>query len=357
VAGICGRLGIDFVGNTFIGKDKTIDLDWQLLTKVFKIPKKEVSFVEDVWVGPSAFGYSLEYYVRGLELGNAVFTEFLGTPDNYKVMDKKVVDMGAGHERFVWLLNGTPTVYDAIYGPVIKNLKKHAEYNKGLFKKYSAIAGSLNMDEVENFENAKAEVAKQLGVPLEKLKKDTEQLEAIYAIADHSKSLLYAITDGQLPSNVGGGYNLRVILRRAQSFIDEYKFPISLIDVCKEHAQYLRKHEPRLAESLDNVEEILKVEEKRFKETRGRALRVIEGLVERKVPITTEKLTELYESNGATPELVREVAATKGMKVEIPGEFYTKVTEKHVQEKEDGGKKMDLTGLPPTRLLFYENDL
>ena len=73
-------------------KDRCIELDWQLLTKVFRIPPEEISFVEDVWLGPAAFGYSLEYYVRGLELGNAVFTEFLGTPENYRQMDRKIIE-------------------------------------------------------------------------------------------------------------------------------------------------------------------------------------------------------------------------------------------------------------------------
>jgi alanyl-tRNA synthetase len=338
-------------------KDECVDIDWRLMTKVFKIPEEEISFVEDVWVGPNAFGYSLEFFVRGLELGNAVFTEFVGTLDSYKTMEPKLIDMGAGHERFVWLSNATPTLYDCSYGPVMKALKKHAEYDPKLFSRYSKLAGTLNMDEVKNFENAKLAVAKELGVPLEKLKEETGQLEALYAIADHTKTLLYAITDGQLPSNVGGGYNLRVVLRRAQSFIDEYKFPISLFEVCKSHAKYLKKHEPRLVENLDGLKEILDVEEKRFKETRGRAVRIIEGLVERKVSLNTEKLTELYESHGVTPELVREVAAAKGVKVEIPGEFYVKVTEKHVIEKPAEEKKVDASGLSPTRLLFYEDRL
>ena len=47
-------------------------------------------------------------------------------------------------------------------------------------------------------------------------------MTGIYSIAEHARSLLFAISDGMLPSNVGGGYNLRVILRRALSFIEEF---------------------------------------------------------------------------------------------------------------------------------------
>ena len=83
-------------------KNECIDLDYGLLTNVFGIPKKEIVFKEDVWVGYGAFGYSLEYYVRGLELGNAVFTQFEGDPTSYKTMNDKIIDMGAGLERFSW---------------------------------------------------------------------------------------------------------------------------------------------------------------------------------------------------------------------------------------------------------------
>ena len=59
-------------------KDRCVELDYRLVTEQFGIPGEEVTFVEDVWVGGGSFGSSLEYFVRGLELGNAVFTEFQG---------------------------------------------------------------------------------------------------------------------------------------------------------------------------------------------------------------------------------------------------------------------------------------
>ena len=59
-------------------KDRCIELDYEMLTNSLGIQSHEIVFVEDVWLGAGAFGYSLEYYVNGLELGNAVFTEFEG---------------------------------------------------------------------------------------------------------------------------------------------------------------------------------------------------------------------------------------------------------------------------------------
>src|SRR5271170_1946327 len=74
--GVSGKHGTSFcmIGQTAIAnkqgywKDRCIDLDFELLTKEFGIPEEEVTFEESVWVGAGAFGYSLEYFVRGLEL-------------------------------------------------------------------------------------------------------------------------------------------------------------------------------------------------------------------------------------------------------------------------------------------------
>ena len=103
-------------------KDECIDLDYRLLTSQFGINKKEIVFVEDVWEGGGSFGSSLEYYVRGLELGNAVFTEFQGELGNHTELEQKVIDMGAGLERFAWITMGTPTAYDCCFGPITQKL-------------------------------------------------------------------------------------------------------------------------------------------------------------------------------------------------------------------------------------------
>jgi len=337
-------------------KDKCIELDFELLTKVFGLKPEHIIFLEDVWLGPNAFGYSLEYFSYGLELGNAVFTEFIGTPENYSHMGYKLIDMGAGLERFTWLTQGTPTCYDAIFGDVIKKLKKLIDYDKKLFEEYSRLAGQLNIDEVGDYNQAKKLIAKQMNVSLEELKKTTEPLEAIYAIADHTKTLLYAITDGALPSNVGGGYNLRVVLRRALEFVDKFDLNIKLIDVCELHAKYLKKFNSRLIKSLEEVEKIFDIEEQRFYSTRQKGQKIVETILERRIPLDNEKLTELYESHGITPEFISEIAEKKKLKIKIPHNFYEKISEKHMRASEEEKKQIDIGDIPPTKLLFYKNE-
>src|SRR5207249_9685463 len=105
---------------------------------LFGINKKDIVFVEDVWAGGGSFGSSLEYFVRGLELGNAVFTEFQGELDNYSILGQKIIDMGAGLERFAWITMGTPTAYDCCFGPITKHMiqKIGIDVDSQLISKY-----------------------------------------------------------------------------------------------------------------------------------------------------------------------------------------------------------------------------
>ncbi|MCD6403280.1 MAG: alanine--tRNA ligase [Candidatus Aenigmarchaeota archaeon] len=337
-------------------KEKCIELDYKMLTEVFGIPPEEIVFVEDLWLGSGAFGYSMEYFVRGLELGNAVFTEFLITPSGPKEMKEKVIDMGAGLERFPWVTNGTPTSYDVVFKPVIKSLLQTTglEYEKDLFLRYSKYAGMLNVDEVRDVEKIKRLIAEKLGVETKTLEEKIEPIQALYAIADHTRALSLAITDGQIPSNVGGGYNLRVVLRRALSFIDEFRWDFQLIDVCELHAKQLKQLVPELEEHLDEIQEILEVETKRYRASKERARQIVRRIVEAKKEIDEQTLINLYDSHGITPEMVRKFAPH----VRIPPDFYSKVAERHSKpvEKKKEVLQVDVSGLPPTKKLFYERD-
>jgi alanyl-tRNA synthetase len=328
-------------------KDKATELDFKLLTRVFGIKPSQIVFIEDVWLSPVAFGPSLEYHVQGIELGNIVFTEFEGTPISYKEMRNKVIDMGAGHERFTWITQGTPTSYDAVFGPLLKKLRKKIglEYDKKFFLNYAKYAGYINVDEIPDLKIAKKHIAKKLEVSFEELEKQVEKLEALYIITEHARGLALALGQGNLPSNVGGGYNLRVILRRALSFIDKFEWPIEFNDVIIWHLKNLRKIFPTLIEREEEILKILDIEKRRYKNTKIRVGKIVERLVGKK--ISGEELLRLYESEGITPEQLG---------VEVPSEFYAKVTAKHMGEKiiEEKRILIDVSNLPPTQILYYK---
>ena len=333
-------------------KDRCTELDFELM-KSFGVAPEEIVFVEDVWVGPGAFGSTLEYFVRGLEIGNEVFTEFVITNSSFKEMEEKVIDMGAGLERFAWLSQGTPTSYDVTFKPVLNALRKEVDidYDERLFLEYSKLAGVLNFDECKDIKAIRHNIASKLGVSVEELKRKIEPLQALYAICDHTRALAFAIADGALPSNVAGGYNLRVILRRALGFIDKFGWNIDLANVCELHAKQLKEMAPELSEHTDEIRKILEVEERRYRETKLRTKKIVEKIVSSGQQIDEQKMIKLYDSDGITPEMLVE----SGLSVKIPADFYVKITERHMsQKKEEEHRPFDLSGLQKTKILYYD---
>ncbi len=361
--GVSGKHGTSFImmGQTCLDnkegywKDKCIDLDFELLTKRLGVNPEELTFNEDVWVGYGAFGYSLEYFARGAELGNAVFTAFEGDLSHYVEMKEKVVDMGAGLDRWVWASQGTPNLYEANYGPLLKKMNElcKVEVDQGLFLKYSRLAGTMNVDEFGPLAEQRRLIAKQLKVDSEKLERSLAPLEAMYSIADHAQTLLFGVADGMLPSNSGGGYNLRILFRRAMSFISYHKFPLTLTDVVNWHIDYLRAMYPELEEHRHDVAEVLKVEESRYASSRERVSKIVSSISSGGRAITTDELIRMYDSDGVTPEQLIE----SGVKVEMPEDFYEKVQARHVSKKFEEPKPAFHVGkLQPTKLLYYEDD-
>lgn len=280
-------------------------------------------------------------------MGNAVFTEFSGTLGNYQEMKNKIIDMGAGWERFAWITHGTPTCYDVVFAPVLEKIKKacNLKYDEKFFLKYSKISGRVNLDEVSDFKSVLSSISKQLGVSTEELQKNIEPLQALYSIADHARTLVFAIADGGLPSNVAGGYNLRVILRRALSFIDKFNWNLKLEDVADWHIDHLKKMFPEIEDRREEINTILRTEENRYKNTRERIDRIVQSLAG--VQPTEEELIKLYDSEGITPEQLG---------VEAPSDFYSRVTERHLMEKPEEEKvSLDVSGLPKTKILYYDD--
>ncbi len=336
-------------------KDRCVDLDFKLMTKGFGIDKKEITFNEDVWVGYGAFGYSLEFFVRGLELGNAVFTAFEGDVSDYREMKEKVVDMGTGLQRWAWLSQGTPTNYDANFSTVLKKMNEltKVEVDRKLFLAYSKLAGTMNADEFGSLSQQREKIAKEMGVDAGVLESQLGPREAMYSVADHSRTLLYAIADGLLPSNSGGGYNLRIVFRRAMNFIKHYKFAFSIADVVGWHIDHLAAMYPELEEHRDDVAKVLEVEESRYASSSGRVSKIISYLSLAGKPVLTDQLIRLYDSDGVTPEQLAEAGAV----IDKPEDFYEQVQARHVTHRiEEPKPKFETAKLPSTKLLYYDED-
>jgi len=203
-------------------RDRTIELNFGFLTKVLGIPKDKVTYHEDVWaMGDfSEFGPSLESFSQGVELSNSVFTQFELVGNKVHELKGRVVDAGWGFERLLWYYTGHSNAYEAAFSETLAKVKKGLdfEFESALYRKFAAYGGELNRDEVRNVSEVERRVLKATDISQRDYEKKIRPMQAVYATVDHARTLLFAITDGSLPSNVGGGYNLRVILRRALSF-------------------------------------------------------------------------------------------------------------------------------------------
>ncbi|MBY8984085.1 MAG: alanine--tRNA ligase [Candidatus Lokiarchaeota archaeon] len=322
------------------------------------LPKEEITIHEDSWAGGGSFGCSLEFFSRGVELFNQVYTMFEQTPDGPRELKLKVLDMGLGQERVAWFSQGTPNMYEATFPFVLKKLREitKVEIDLDLYNRFSQYSAYLNIDEVDNIDEAWNRVANELEIETEELKNKIIPMTGLYSIADHSRSLLFAINDGKLPSNVGGGYNLRVIFRRAIGFIDQFNWAIDMAEVCKWHAKELKGIFPEVSEHLDEIREILDVEKEKYYATKKKAGKILEREL-KKGGITANTLIELYDSNGISPDMVKEAAKKYGVKVKIPDNFYNLVVERHEKTEQihATGKEieLDLEGIPETKSLYY----
>ncbi|MBW2983532.1 alanine--tRNA ligase [Candidatus Woesearchaeota archaeon] len=365
-----GITGAHYTGFVMIGQHafmKPTDWDQEKyftdihnwLKKGLGLPNEEITFHEDAWAGGGNFGPCMEYFCRGLELGNQVYMIYEVTPSGNKELNLKVLDMGMGHERNAWFTKATSTSYESVFPTVCKKLQHSTgiKADPDLMKRFLPYSSYLNIDEVEDIDKTWATVAEKVGEDVKTLKEKILPLAALYSVGEHSRALLVALSDGALPSNVGGGYNLRVILRRALSFIDKYGWKVELQDVCKWHAEYLKPLFPELSKHLDEVSEILEVEKDKYEQTKQKSHQLIKKFI--KEEIDDKKLLQLYDSQGINPEIIKEEAAKLGKTVEVPENFYAKVAELHEKAEQvhatEREEKLALEGVPDTKALYFDD--
>jgi len=331
-------------------KDECVDLDYRLMTEQFGVDKKEIVFVEDVWEGGGSFGSSLEFFVKGLELGNAVFTEFQGDLSNYKTLDQQIIDMGAGLERFAWLTMGTPTAYDCCFGPITNNLLQQIGIDTSdelLVTYFTKIAKHL--EQFSDLSEVRKHAIKSAGLSDDQINKIITPLEGIYLIVDHIRTLIFAISDGALPSNVGGGYNLRMMLRRIISTMNRLSLKFDMNEMVDIQIDYLKNTYPELEKTREDIKTIIGIESGRYENSKLRMEKIVSKLNQKP---TVDDLIKLYESDGVTPDYLKEMKVIS----DIPSTFYSKLSELHQSKKQKEQEQISLEELPETELLYYGDD-
>jgi len=353
-------------------KDQCVAYCMDLLAEM-GVPREDVTLIEDPWVGGGNAGPAFEVIYRGLELATLVFMQLELDPDGeyemkdgntYSQMDRWVIDTGYGLERWTWMSQGTPTVYEAIYPEMIDFLTENAgieytESERTLIHDASKMAGSLDIDDADDVETARGEIADELGVDVDRLRELLEPIETIYAIADHCRTLAYMLGDEIVPSNVGTGYLARMVLRRTKRLADDVGVDAPLDELVDMQAQRLGY------ENRDTIRDVVRTELEKYRETLERGSRRVEGIAEEYArkgePIPIDELVELYDSHGIQPNMVEEIAAEYGATVDVPDNFYALVAQRHSDETgaETGEETIAdverFADLPETERLYYDD--
>jgi len=225
---------------------------------------------------------------RFIELWNLVFIQYNRQPSgNLVPLSARYIDTGAGLERVVRVLQNKESNYDTdLFMPIIEATARMSGH----------------------------QYTSQLGNKTD---------NAFRVIADHSRTLVFAITDGATPSNEGRGYVIRRILRRAARFgreLDLHEpFLYKLVPVVVE---CLGDAFPEIRERAEYVATVIESEETGFGRTLDRGLEIFNTAATRAAGTKTKTISgddafQLYDTFGFPPDLTQLMAREKGLTVDI----------------------------------------
>jgi alanyl-tRNA synthetase len=352
-------------------KDDTVRFHHRFATEILGIKSEEVIYKEGVWVGGGNAGPDVECICRGLEVGTLVFMQYKVVGDDFVELPIRTVDTGYGIDRFTWISQGVPSLFQAIYGNLLDKVLSMAgitNVDNEFLARVAKYSGLVSVDKRANRLIARKRVSELTGIDMATLDKELIPIENAWAVTDHTKTLSFMLSEGVVPSNIQEGYLARLLFRRVYRLMRSLNMePAKLYDIVDLQADYWGKDFPRIKEMQNEIIEMLKVEEEKFVETLKRG----EGMVKRiatelkakgtgKLPMDT--LTELYDSHGLPPEIVKQAAEKEGVEVEVPENFYALIANRHMQapkpvEEEEAKAEQKLEKvaeqLPATEQLYY----
>jgi len=349
---------------------RTVELSYDFFTKRIGIPPAKLTFIEDLWQGGGNAGEDFEVVVDGCEVATLVFMHYTVEDGNLVPMPNRIVDTGYGLQRIKWLIDGSATIYDAIFNPALEFLRRETGLGRpdeALFIEASRLSGQMELSSEESLSQLRAKIASKIDVSAEELDRLMHPHELLYSIADHTNALVFMMGDGVVPSNIGAGYLARLLIRKSLRYLRELELELPLREIIHLQIQVLLYDFPEFKEIEEETLEIIDVEEERHRDVlrRGRTLvtRIATDLKDERNPaIPTDKLVEFYDSHGLTPSFVKEIAEEQNVRVDIPEDFYARVAARH-ESPEPRLEESDLirelaekvVEIPATRLLFYED--
>ena len=286
------------------------------------IPKERLYYKpkEDNWWGPAGVtgpcGPDTEMFIdtgkkscspkcgpgcrcgKYFEIWNDVFMQYYKNEDGtFSALKQQNVYTGMGIERKVAMLTAKKTVYDTeSFKPIIDKIEELSG------KKYN-----------DNEKNDKA----------------------IRIVSDHIRTATFIIGDdrGIAPSNIGAGYVLRRLIRRAIRFGKqlEIKTPF-LSKIAKVVVEMMNEFYPELKRNEGKIYEELDREESKFEETLDHGMRELEKILPKLKEFNQDTISgksafKLYDTYGFPIEFTKEIATERGFKVDEKG--FNEAYEKH----------------------------
>lgn len=339
-------------------KDECVLGNYNWLTNHLKIDPKDITFHEDIWAGGGNLGPCIEYFIKGMEIGNMVFMQFKTFHDGtFEELPIKVIDTGIGLDRIPWLLNGSPTSYADTFPKAYEYLtsKLGINMNNEIWQKLGPYSCRLDIDECEDIEKTWLQIGELIGQPVDVIKKAIEPLRDIFIILDHTRSLLMCITDGALPSNVGGGGNLRNILRRTFAILKKNDWWSKL--PFEDYLVIFEKHKEDLEplygkfKPYPSFNNIIAIELDKWKNTESEQKVKLDKLLKKKSELTIDDWIIAMTSWGIPADAIAQIS-----KNEIPPNLYHEIATRQERVVKAAEQILyDTTHLPPTINLYYQN--
>ncbi|MDW8048765.1 MAG: alanine--tRNA ligase [Nitrososphaerota archaeon] len=353
-------------------KDETVRFHHEFVTKELGVNSEDVTYKEGIWSGGGNAGPDLESIIQGLEVATLVFMKYKVINDEFLELPIRTVDTGYGIERFTWLSRGCPSGFEAVYGDLIDQIRQMAgieRFDEKLLARISKVSGRIQVtrtySRAENFRR----IAERLGFDEKEIASILSPVVDVFAVADHTKCLTFLLAEGVVPSNVQEGYLARLMIRRTLRLLKRLSIEDRILEIIDMQISRWSKDFPQLKEMRDEIFELIEIEREKYTRTieRGRDLikKTIGDLRAKgfqEIPL--EKMVELYDSHGLTPEVVLENAEAEGIKVRIPDNFYSYVAQRHVEAPRSlkGSTEVKIeelsrifSDLPETRKLYYED--
>ena len=361
-SGFC-MMGIqvfNYPGKYKFFKDECVEFNFRWLTEFLKIPADEITFTEDIWAGGGNMGPSIEYFVGGLEVGNMVFMQYKTFHDgSYEELETKIIDTGIGLERVAWVVNGESTSYMSTFKNAMAYMikKTGVELNNEVWKKLGPLSCQLDVDECENLEATWASIGAELGLTREQINLAIEPVKDLIVVLDHTRTALFLIRDGALPSNVGGGSNLRNIIRRTFAVMKKHGWwnKMNFDEFLGVFDAHLLDLEPLYGAfgEYSSFGEIIKNEWDRYQVTDvDQKMKLKKLKKSSKGPLTLEQWYTAVTAWGVPPDVV-----ALSMGVAVPDNLYYYIAEK--QERVVKAAEQILFNtihLPETVALYFEHN-